>query len=77
VRRVECVGADVAGAHPHERDRGCGGEPLQPIQVGVDGGGLPAGVGEDRRVERHDLALDGQQQTGGALDAGAQAEVSA
>jgi hypothetical protein len=36
----------------------------------VDGGGFPAGVGEDRRVEGRDAAVQGQQQKRRALYAG-------
>jgi hypothetical protein len=47
------------------------GDPLQPAQVPVHGEGLPASVGEDRRVEAGDLAAGGEQQHGGASDASA------
>jgi hypothetical protein len=69
VGRVEGVGADVAVGHPHDRDAGRRGEALQPVQVGVDGGGFPVGVGEDRHVEAGDATLDAQQEKAGALHA--------
>jgi len=60
---VEGVCADVSGRHPDDRDARIAGDPLEAAEVVVDGGGLPARVGEDRGIESGDLTAGGQQQT--------------
>ncbi|GHI53994.1 hypothetical protein Srubr_38400 [Streptomyces rubradiris] len=69
--RVEGVTADVAGGDPQDGyPGGSGNLLLQPVQVLVDGAGLPASVGEDGVIGLRENAVGGQGEQGAGLDAG-------
>ncbi|MGC4788184.1 hypothetical protein ACLQ22_10135 [Micromonospora sp. DT178] len=51
VVRVERVGPDVTGTDAHDLDAGPLRDTSQAVQMPVDRGRLPGGVGEDRSVE--------------------------
>jgi hypothetical protein len=60
VGRVQGIRADVTGRDSDDRDGACSGELLQAIQMGVDSSRLPARVGENRRIERGNAAMQGE-----------------
>jgi hypothetical protein len=72
---VEGVVADVADRDAVDRDPGGLGDlAVNAVKVLVDGGRLPARVGEDRAVQAGQATLGGEEEQGCGLDASAQGE---